>query len=106
MRARSEELSELALDHANGLAAANRALAATNAALEEAKRVYGRSEARIRQVTAMVPAHIAHMDRDYRYTFSNNQLFAVFPGAASRIVGSRPATRCWAPRPLTASAPI
>ena len=27
------------------------------------------------------------MDRDYRYTFSNNQLFAVFPGAASRIVG-------------------
>ncbi len=87
LRARSEELSELALDHAERLAAANRALAATNAALEEAKRVLTESEARIRQVTAMVPAHIAHMDRDYRYTFSNNQLFAVFPGAASRIVG-------------------
>lgn len=87
LRARSAELSELALDHAERLAAANRALAATNAALEEAKRILTESEARTRQVTAMVPAHIAHMDRDYRYTFSNNQLSAVFPGAAADIVG-------------------
>ncbi len=89
LRARSEELSELALDHAERLAAANRALAASNAALEEAKRILIESEARTRQVTAMVPAHIAHMDRDYRYTFSNNQLFAVFPGVAAEIVGRK-----------------
>ena len=87
LRARSAELSELALDHAERLASANRALAATNAALEEAKRVLTESEARTRQVTAMVPAHIAHMGRDYRYTFSNNQIFAVFPGAAAQIIG-------------------
>ncbi|MCV2446062.1 PAS-domain containing protein [Paracoccus sp. DMF] len=87
LRARSEELSELVLDHAERLSAANRALAATNAALEEAKRILTESEARTRHVTAMVPAHIAHMDRDYRYTFSNNQIAAVFPGADRGIIG-------------------
>ncbi|MTH59279.1 PAS-domain containing protein [Paracoccus litorisediminis] len=87
LRARSEELSELVLDHAERLSAANRALAATNAALEEAKRIVTEQEQRTRQVTAMVPAHIAHMDRDYRYTFSNNQISAVFPGAGASILG-------------------
>lgn len=87
LRARSEELSELVLDHAERLSAANRALAATNAALEEAKRILTESEARTRHVTAMVPAHIAHMDRDYRYSFSNNQIAAVFPGAGRDIIG-------------------
>ena len=65
LRARSEELSEQVLDHAERLSAANRELAATNAALKEAQRVLTRSEARIRQVTEMVPAHIAHVDADY-----------------------------------------
>ncbi|MBV0891230.1 PAS-domain containing protein [Paracoccus sp. Z118] len=89
LRARSEELSEQLLAHAERLSAANRALAASNAALREAKRIVTESEARTRQVTEMVPAHIAHVDRDYRYTFSNNQLGAVFPGAgtAGGIVG-------------------
>ncbi|MDS9466865.1 PAS-domain containing protein [Paracoccus sp. MBLB3053] len=87
LRARSEELSELVLENAERLSAANRALAATNAALEEAKRILTESEARTRQVTAMVPAHIAHMDRDYRYTFSNNQIAAVFPGSEIGIIG-------------------
>ena len=56
LRARSEELSDLVLDHAERLSAANRALAATNAALEEAGRILTESESRTRQVTAMVPA--------------------------------------------------
>ncbi|MTH78334.1 PAS-domain containing protein [Paracoccus aestuariivivens] len=86
-RARSEELSELVLDHAERLSAANRTLAATNAALEEAKRILTESEARTRQVTAMVPAHIAHMDQNYRYTFSNNQISTVFPGSGRSILG-------------------
>ena len=87
LRARSEELSEQLLIHAEGLAAANRKLAATNAALSEAQSVLTRSEARTRQVTEMVPAHIAHMDAQYRYTFSNRRLPSVFPGAAGDIVG-------------------
>lgn len=87
LRARSAELSGQVLDHTERLAAANRALAATNAALEEMGRVLTQAEARTRQVTAMVPAHIAHVDAAMRYTFSNNQLAEVFPGSARRVVG-------------------
>ena len=87
LRARSDALSEQVLRNAERLAAANRALAATNAALSETQRVLTRNEARTRQVTRMVPAHIAHMDGDYRYTFSNRRLAAIFPGAAQDIVG-------------------
>lgn len=87
LRARSDALSEQVLLNAERLAAANRKLAATNAALSEAQRVLTRTEARTRQVTEMVPAHIAHMDAGYRYTFSNRRLPVVFPGAAGDIVG-------------------
>ncbi|GLK66124.1 signal transduction histidine kinase [Paracoccus kondratievae] len=89
LRARSAELSELVLENAERLSAANRALAATNAALEEAKRILTESEARTRHVTAMVPAHIAHMDREFRYTFSNNQISLVFPGTDPSVIGRR-----------------
>lgn len=87
LRARSEELSGQVLAHAERLAAANRSLAATNAALEEAKRELTAIEARTRQVTEMMPAHIAHMDRDLTYTFSNRRLPSVMPGAKTDIVG-------------------
>lgn len=87
LRARSEELSEQVLHHAERLAATNRKLAATNAALSEAQRILTRTEARTRQVTEMVPAHIAHMNARFRYTFSNRRLPSVFPGAAGDIVG-------------------
>ncbi|MEZ5882719.1 MAG: PAS-domain containing protein [Paracoccaceae bacterium] len=87
LRARSEELSGQVLDHAEALAGANRALGATNTALEEAKRQLTAIEARTRQVTEMMPAHIAHLDRDLRYTFSNRRLSAVMPGSLSDIVG-------------------
>lgn len=89
LRAHSAELSEQVLENAERLAAANRELAATNAALQETQRVLTRNEARTRQVTEMVPAHIAHMDAEYRYTFSNRQLPLVFPGASDQIVGRR-----------------
>ncbi|TMV93966.1 response regulator [Thioclava sp. BHET1] len=87
LRARSEELSEQVLDHAEALSAANRALAATNAALEEAKRELTLTEARTRQVTEMMPAHIAHVDRDFIYTFSNRNLSSVMPGSQPDVVG-------------------
>jgi signal transduction histidine kinase len=87
LRAHSAELSDQLLAHAERLALANRELAATNAALEEAKRELTEIEARTRQVTEMMPAHIAHMDRAFRYTFSNRRLSSVMPGSLSDIVG-------------------
>ncbi|MFD1880578.1 PAS-domain containing protein [Paracoccus pacificus] len=87
LRARSDALSEQLLDHAERLAAANRELAATNAALVEAQRVLTESESRMRQVTEMVPAHIARMDADETYTFSNFQLPTVMPGTRADVVG-------------------
>ena len=87
LRARSAELSEQVLENAEQLAGANRALAATNAALEEAQRELTAIEARTRQVTEMMPAHIAHMGRDYIYTFSNRKLTAVMPGSLDDPVG-------------------
>ncbi|WP_156102953.1 PAS-domain containing protein [Thioclava atlantica] len=87
LRGRSEELSDQLLDHAEALAAANRALAATNAALEETSRELARTEARTRQVTEMMPAHIAHVDQDFVYTFSNRRLSSVMPGSLADVVG-------------------
>ncbi|MCB2115427.1 MAG: PAS-domain containing protein [Rhodobacteraceae bacterium] len=87
LRGRSEELSGELLDHAERLAQANRELAATNAALEEAKRELTEMEARTRLVTEMMPAHIAHVDPGLFYTYSNRRLSAVMPGSLSDIVG-------------------
>ncbi len=87
LRARSAELSEQVLENAERLAAANRELAATNAALEEAQRELLRTAARIRQVTEMMPAHIAHMGDDFVYTFSNRRLTSVMPGSLDDPVG-------------------
>ncbi len=90
LRARSEELSDQLLTHAERLAQANRQLGATNSALEEAKRELMEMEARTRLVTEMMPAHIAHVGTDLHYTFSNRRLSAVMPGSLSDIIG-RPA---------------
>ncbi|MDZ4095996.1 MAG: PAS-domain containing protein, partial [Paracoccaceae bacterium] len=68
LRAKSDALSQDLLTHAERLSQANRALAATNAALEEAKRELTEMEARTRLTTEMMPAHIAHVGRDLRYT--------------------------------------
>ena len=87
LRARSEELSGQVLENAERLAAANRQLAATNAALEEAQRELMRVAARIRQVTEMMPAHIAHMDADFIYSFSNRRITSVMPGSLDDPVG-------------------
>jgi len=87
LRARSEELSGQLLAHAERLAHANRVLAATNAALEEAKRELTEIEARTRLTTEMMPAHIAHVDRNLVYTYSNRRLSTVLPGMPAEIVG-------------------
>jgi signal transduction histidine kinase/CheY-like chemotaxis protein len=87
LRTRSEELSADLLAHAERLGQANRQLAATIAALEEAKRELTEIEARTRLTTEMMPAHIAHVDRDLRYTFSNRRLASVLPGRPVDILG-------------------
>ncbi len=87
LQAHSEELSDELLAHTKRLAQTNRALAASNAALEQAKRELTEMEARTRLTTEMMPAHIAHLDRDLHYTFSNRRLSAVFPGLPQNIVG-------------------
>jgi signal transduction histidine kinase len=87
LRARSEELSDQVLAHAEDLAATNRALEATIAQLEEAKRELTEMEARIRVTTEMTPAHIAHVDRDGIYTYTNHRLQTLLPERTSAIVG-------------------
>ncbi|MGD9863826.1 MAG: PAS-domain containing protein [Pseudodonghicola sp.] len=87
LRARSEELSDQVLSHAEELSAANRELAATITALEEAKRQLTAIEARTRLTTEMMPAHIAHVDAQGHYTYSNRKLNTVLPGRPSDILG-------------------
>ncbi|THD83620.1 response regulator [Aliigemmobacter aestuarii] len=87
LRARSEELSGEVIANSERLAMANRELAATNAALQEAKRELTEMEARTRLTTEMMPAHIAHVGRDLRYTYSNRRLSSVLPGRPSGIIG-------------------
>jgi len=87
LRTRSEELSEEVLRRSEELSRTNRALAASVSALEETQRQLRASEARTRQTTEMMPAHIAHVDADGRYTYSNRRLSSVIPGRPSEIVG-------------------
>ena len=89
LRARSEELSDQVLTHAEQLSQTNRQLEATIAQLEEAKRGLAEMEARTRLTTEMTPAHIAHVDMDAIYTFTNRRLSTVLPGRKTDIVGQR-----------------
>ncbi|MBF9057630.1 response regulator [Rhodobacterales bacterium HKCCSP123] len=87
LRARSEELSDQVLSYTEELAQTNRALEATIAQLEEAKAELTEMEARIRLTTEMTPAHIARVDRDGVYTYTNRRLSSLLPGRQSDIVG-------------------
>ncbi|NRB20986.1 MAG: PAS-domain containing protein [Rhodobacteraceae bacterium] len=87
LRARSEELSEQVLAHTEELSAANRKLAASNTSLEETKRQLTDIERHTRLTTEMMPAHIAHVDLEGYYTYTNRRLSAVFPGRPSNILG-------------------
>jgi len=87
LRARSEELSDQLLAHAEELSATNRKLAATVTTLEETKRQLTEIEARTRLTTEMMPAHIAHVGPDKIYTYSNRRLSAVMPNRPSNIIG-------------------
>ena len=87
LRTRSEALSDELLDRAEQLAQTNRQLAATIGQLEETKRGLAEIEAHTRLTTEMMPAHIAHIDRDGRYTYTNRRLTTIFPGRRADILG-------------------
>jgi signal transduction histidine kinase len=87
LHARSDALSTQVLTHSEQLAATNRELAAMITALEATKRQLTDSEARTRLTTEMMPAHIAHVNSDGHYTYSNRRLSSVIPGRPSNIVG-------------------
>jgi len=87
LRGRTDELSDQLLDHTERLSQTNRELAATNAALEEAKHQLTEIEARTRMTTEMMPAHIAHVDEDGNYTYSNRRLSSIIPSRPSDILG-------------------
>ncbi|MDC0738021.1 PAS-domain containing protein [Cognatishimia sp. SS12] len=87
LRGRSEELSDQLLRYAEELSSANRELESTIVALEEAKRQVTISERRMRLTAEMMPAHIAHVGPDRRYTYSNRRLTAIMPGRPSNIIG-------------------
>ena len=86
LRARSDALNEQVLDHAEKLAQTNRAHAAMITTLEETKRQLTESEARMRLTTEMLPAHIAHLDPEGRYTYSNRRLSSIIPGRPKNII--------------------
>lgn len=87
LRTRSELLSEEVLRRSEQLAATNRELAATISALEETQRQLRAIEARTRLTTEMMPAHIAHVDAQGCYTYSNRRLSSIIPGRPSNILG-------------------
>ena len=87
LRAKSAELSGQLIEYSEELAATNRELQSTIAALEEAKRELTEIEARTRLTTEMMPAHIAHVNAERRYTYSNRRLSSIMPNRPSDIIG-------------------
>ncbi|MCK0141585.1 PAS-domain containing protein [Aliiroseovarius sp. F20344] len=87
LRARSEELSDQVLNYTEELGQTNRALASANTALEETKRQLTEMESRTRLTAEMMPAHIARIDHDLHYTFSNRRLGKVIPGRPTDLLG-------------------
>ncbi len=87
LRSHSAKLSGQLLRRSEQLTQTNRELAATISALEEAKHQLTESEARTRMTTEMTPAHIAHVDRDEVYTYSNRRLREVISNRPIDIVG-------------------
>lgn len=87
LRTRSDELSGRLLDRSEELARTNRALEATISRLHETQQHLEAAEARVRLAAETTPAHIARLDQQERYTYTNQRL--PFPAAngAADIIG-------------------
>lgn len=86
LRARSEELSGQLSAYSQELSTTNRKLASTISALEQSQQDLQEIEERTRLTTEMMPAHIAHVGPDRRYTYSNKRLNLVMPGRPADII--------------------
>ncbi|MEM7440404.1 MAG: PAS-domain containing protein [Pseudomonadota bacterium] len=87
LRARSDELSEELLSRSEELARTNRALEATVNRLHETQMHLEAAETRVRLANETTPAHIARLDRNERYTYSNRRLPLAPANGADDIVG-------------------
>jgi Signal transduction histidine kinase len=87
LRSHSAQLSDQLLSYSEELARANRELEATISALESTKRQLTESEQLARMTTEMMPAHIAHLDMEECYSYSNRRLPDIVPGRPESIVG-------------------
>jgi signal transduction histidine kinase len=87
LRDRSKDLSQQLLSRSEELSQTNRELTASITALEEAKHELIASEARLNLTNSMTPAHIARVDIDGIYTYSNQKLDTVIPNRPKNIIG-------------------
>jgi signal transduction histidine kinase len=87
LRDRSKNLSKQLLNRSTELSQTNRELTSTITALEEAKRELTESESRLNLTNAMTPAHIARVDVDGYYTYTNQKLDTVIPKRPKNILG-------------------
>lgn len=87
LRSRSDELSDKLLDRSEELARTNRALEATITRLHETQQQLEAAEARIRLAAETTPAHIARLDTQERYTYSNQRLPLTAANGADDIIG-------------------
>lgn len=87
LRARSDELSGRLLDRSEELAKANRALEATISRLHETQQHLEATEARVRLAAETTPAHIARLDREERYTYTNQRLPLSAANGADNLIG-------------------
>jgi signal transduction histidine kinase len=87
LRDRSTNLSKQLLNRSTELSQINRELTATITALEQTKRELIASESRLNLTNSMVPAHIARVDVNGCYTYSNQKLDTVIPNRPKDIVG-------------------
>lgn len=87
LRGRSDDLSDALIARSEELAKTNRALTHTVAALEQAQRELTASQEKLNLTNAMVPAHIARVDRNGVYTYSNRKLNTVLANRSNDIVG-------------------
>jgi signal transduction histidine kinase len=87
LRDRSLDLSEQLLSRSEELSKTNRELTATITALEEAKRELTASESRLNLTNAMIPAHIARVDTEGYYTYTNHNLDIAIPDRPKNILG-------------------
>ena len=93
LKERSEFLSDRLLQDSSRLSETNRQLLAANRALEEVKNALTASEDRLHVINQSLPAHIAYLDRNLVYRFSNLRLrkFGASPenDAKKEVVGKK-----------------